>query len=279
MSKHKALENSYQIEVDAGNTDLQPQLTQIQDKVNSYQSMLDIARINPEVANAPALGYVDVKISREAMTTLVDGGVRSQIADLPTSVITDASLNIDYPNAKYVGADEPLQIKGEIISNLGVDLSANKSFRQAGGEVFVDADSNAVVLAVNMVTKEDGSTLTRVEVPYEKVNGEWRADFSRYNALAGEEPVRLAEGLAHNRGPHFSNANKQLASLIERTPTLQSHLGLTNKDIDNLSLSKISPEPYTWHHVNADGDMMLVDSNIRHVHPQRWLCRDGKIGN
>ena len=159
VSKHRALETSCQSEIDAGNTHLQPQLEQVQSRLANFQDMLNVARADPDVANGPALGYVDAKVDREVMTTLADGGMRSQTADLPTNVITDASLNARYPNARYVGADEALQIHGEAISKLGVDLSANKSFREAGGEVFVDADSNAVVLAVNMVTTRDEKNL------------------------------------------------------------------------------------------------------------------------
>ena len=263
VSKHRALETSYQNEIDAGNTHLQPQLEQIQGALANYQGMLDVARANPDVANGPALGYVDAKVDREVMTTVADGGMRSQTADLPINVITDASLNARYPNAQYVGADEALQINGETISNLGVDLSANKSFREAGGEVFVDADSNTVILAVNMVTSRDGSKLTRVEVPYEKINGEWRADFSRHDEL-GTHQIRLADGLPIIRGSHFKDANIQLSKLMDNNSGLQLKLGFSEEMSGKIEIGNRgkSPKPYTWHHVNGEGDMMLVDSFI-----------------
>ena len=262
VSKHQALEGSYKVEIDAGNTALQPRLEQVQNDLDTYQGMLDVARADPAIGNQPALGYVDVKQSRQTMTTLKDGGVRPDTTGLPLDEITDVSLKSGYPNVQHIGKEGYPGLDGIKISNLGVDLSQNGSFRSVGGQIFVDVESETVILAVNMVTRVDGNSLDRVEVPYKKVKGEWRADFNNHDVLNGVDTIRLSPGLAHDRSDHFSDANKKLAELIATKPDLQEKLGFSDDQVKMLKFDDSSPGPYTWHHVNGEGDMMLVDTNV-----------------
>ena len=100
-------------------------------------------------------------------------------------------------------------------------------------------------------------------MPYENVNGDWRADFSHHNKIDDSDSIRLSDDLAHDRKSHFSDANKKLAAMLDIEPELKDSL-----DLDKLVLklvkegANISPKPYTWHHVNGNGEMMLVDAYI-----------------
>jgi len=70
--------------------------------------------------------------------------------------------------------------------------------------------------------------------------------------------------LPHNRRHHFRDANKKLAQLLLEQPALQAELGFSDKLVGLLDkgYGGNPPSHYTWHHVNAEGDMMLVDTFI-----------------
>jgi len=129
-----------------------------------------------------------------------------------------------------------------------------------GGRVFYDADSGHLILTANARTAANQDLVERIEVPYVRnANDDWRADFSAYSKF----DTRIDPSLAKSRSKHFAEANKNLAEAWKKDPSLKERLGL---DEDVVALvnggSGKSPKPYTWNHVNGEGDIQLVDSLI-----------------
>ena len=261
VKKHEILVSHYEAAMTNGETEFTPRLSELRESLDIHRSELLAIKANPELASLTGRGQIDV--SRHKMTTLPPGGTGTPSSRAPLNELTDPVLLSKYPSARYVASDKPLLIDGLTINNLGVDLGTDKSFRKSGGEVFLDDQSGTVILSINMVTNRNENELTRIEVPYKKINGDWRADFTRYNELSVSDSIRLSDGLALDRTKHFLDANKKLVTRIEANPELKETLGLDDTDVAVLKKSSASPESYTWHHVNAEGDMMLVD---RYIH-------------
>ena len=265
VAKHESLVAHYETEVAGGAVELAPRLEQLRGDLTAHKTDLAEIHANPASGELPAIGRIDVKQSREVMTAVPPDGTLLPSSKLFSNEIADPALRSIYPNVRHIETGDTLTVNGEKISNLGVDLTASGSFRKHGGQVFVDDQSGTVILSVNMVTRANPKQLERVEVPYQKNNdGKWRADFSRHDKLSNSGAnIRISEGVANNRTAHFSDANKQLTSLLEKNLQLKLNLALNGVDL-NLVKAAVgdSPTPYTYHHSNSDGDLMLVDTNI-----------------
>ena len=263
VAKHEKLVEHYESAVSGGAVELKPRLEQLRDSLATHRVELEEIKANPEVGDLPGLGQVDVKQTRAAMIEVPRSGKISEAAAMPVDVITDPALVSQYPNARHVNLGDTVVVNGEKVSKLGVSLSENGSFRRSGGQVFVDENSGAVILSINMVTKENSNTLIRAEVPYVRNSkGEWRADFSQHNVLGSNKAIQLAKGLKDVRKDHFMDANKKLADALKADPDLKTELGFSDKLVELLGkgYGGNSPPNFTWHHVNDSGEMMLVDT-------------------
>ena len=145
------------------------------------------------------------------------------------------------------------------------------------GRVFVDDKSGTVILSANVAT-QDGMLLQRVEIPYKRnADGEWRADFRAYDMLTrtghGNEvtvepfhPDGTVESDKQMRSRHFSEANDQLAKIWKVDPDNAIKTSLSEGAVKAVKGRKgVSPGTYTWHHVDAQGNMQLVDHRIHQL--------------
>lgn len=235
----------------------------------------DIAA-HPEVGQGPAAGdgAIDVKEKRTHWLDPGDTVPRAASATAAWDHLQTPLAN-KYPDAKpvAVGRDGVTLPDGSRVSNTGGDgrkgginlyqFAAPQSKGGYGGQVFYDAKSGALVLAANMRTKTSPQSVQRVEAPYSRnAVGQWRADFSQYSKYR----TAIDPGLPAARDGHFSAANQNLARDWKADPSIKARLHLSPGVAAAVEAGKpVSPSPYTWHHMDGDGHIELVDSAIHEL--------------
>lgn len=180
--------------------------------------------------------------------------------DTTTTTGLRTDLRTEFPNAQRVTLDNRGLFNG--VDNAGPNAPLFQRWLDRGGEVYYDRVSDTYVYAITMETRGNPGTMQRVEVPYRlDANGNRRADFSAYSTFN----TSIDPNLAADRALHFREANRDLTAAMEANPALRGRLGLSD-DVYRMVTKEPpdgrSPSPFTWHHVDGGGRMMLVDQAI-----------------
>lgn len=237
-------------------------------ELRAYNRELNQIRTDRALGDAPAFGSIDVKQSAQHWLDPSGTIPRDDLAQTSFSQLrTDVAQ--DYPAAQRasLNSDGTLTLAdGSRISNFGPRTNSLTRFTtpQAdggyGGALFYDRASNTVIASVNMRTAGNEGSVTRVEVPYTRnSNGEWRADFSQ----SAPYKTNIDPNMIRDRAEHFKAANQNLRDALANDSTLAARLGLSDAGANAVRLANgTSPEPYTWHHVDGNGAIWLVDSAV-----------------
>ncbi len=285
VAKHQRIVSLLESDLSAGRVAAadrpaaQVELDQYRIALRGYELELATMRTDPRLAAQPGTGDVWAqKTPNRAWLGLGPDAVRAASADVPMTQLT-GPLSARYPQARpLVVVDGMVDIPGVGQTNkLGLGAFNIERFTRAqdqgglGGSLFYDPVSKNVIAAINMTRSTEPNMVRRVEVPYARdaTTGEWRADFSRYARFS----TRIPADLPRNEKVHFEAANIELKARLADPNLPPLDLGLTDKgqqaiDRSGPSPNKkanpegSSPEPYTWHHVNGNGDIILVDAAI-----------------
>lgn len=128
----------------------------------------------------------------------------------------------------------------------------------------LDPYSDSIFLFSGWSKDREGDAHPITGIPFERTEIEYAGE-----TISGVYPVFESEFTAQLQSnqyllsdtEHEKIANGQLYSAIEQNPSLQTKLGLTQTEINNLQFNQ-TPEGYTWHHHEQPGQMQLVDSSI-----------------
>lgn len=277
VAKHEQLVSHFEVAVANGATDLQPKLDGFRNDLATNKAELAETRVNPDMANAPAHGQIDSRASNSELVTLKGNGTKAPSSSTSRDIL-QPNLQARYPDATLLGKNEPLVINGETVTNLNGPKVENFQSSPVNGRVFVDEKTGTVILSANVATGKGGTLLERIEIPYsQNAKGEWRADFSDHNLLTKSglnfeikvNPLNL-EGKVESKGVmssrHFKEANLQLSNLWSGDPDNSIKRALKPQVISLVNDgAKRSPGPFTWHHVDAEGNMQLVDRRIHEL--------------
>jgi len=279
IAKHESLIESLQTQLDSGNlapaqaNDARQIMAEYQFELRNFQADLAHIQANPEAGFAAGPDSIDVKRSNAFRVGAdQDGLTLTAQAQLPFDTIASSSLQDQFPNATRVQLDD-------LNTDLSLTLSDGTNITKTGehgnrlaqilrpveqggwgGAVFHDTATDTLIVSVNMQRTGSEGTLDRVEVSFARNDqGEWRVDFGDNVAYANQ----IDPDLARNRKLHFKEANLLLSAELATNPTLEAQLNLGTVEralVDNGQ--RVSPAPYTWHHVNGGGDMQLVNEAI-----------------
>lgn len=277
--KHNDMIASLQSQIDNGDIrdanlpGARQTLADYQFELNSYRADLAHIRANPEAGFADGPGSVDVKRSNAYRVGAGEDSLTlTAAARLPFDNIATPSLREQFPNATRIGLDD-------LNADLSLTLSDGSTITKTGengnrlvqilrpvedggwgGALFHDAATDTLIVSVNMRETGAESRLDRVEVSFSRnADNEWRIDFGEHAVYSTSIDPRLTR----ERGLHFREANKILSEDLSNNPQLADNLALSPLERQIIDLGqRTSPAPYTWHHVNGDGDMQLVNEGI-----------------
>ena len=181
-------------------------------------------------------------------------------AEVPTEGRLTTGLRSEFPEAQRITLDERGRFEGN--DNAGPNAPLFKRWVEEGNEIYYDRASDTFIYAARMETSSRPGETQRIEIPYRlDAEGNRRADFSAYSGFN----TTIDSTLPRDRGLHFQHANRDLAAALRADPELQSRLGLSDETVAFVTKEppdRRSPPPYTWHHVDGSGRMMLVDRSI-----------------
>ena len=275
VAKHESLVSHYETAVTGGATELAPRLEQLRGDLANHRADLDDISANPVLGELPARGQIDQRPTNAALVTLAPGGTTHSSAMTPRDVLQPDMLK-SFPDARLLDQSETVTIDGKQVTNLGGVNLYNFRNADADGRVFYDGKSDTLILSTNVAVGDGGMLLKCIEIPYaQNPNGEWRADFTNYDALSvsghgGEIKISplhpdktKIESENQMRTRHFREANLQLSALLSNDPNLNSLLKLNSESLElvNANIGS-SPAPYTYHHENIAGTLQLIDRNV-----------------
>jgi len=272
-AKHKTLMEHYDQALQSKSLSAQDRQTltaqraNIEHDLKHWRSELSAMEANPAFGRVPAEngGAIDVKLKNTELLDL-DG-------NLPRSARATASWDSLQTGAKsaHSGVNKPAVVdrdgltlpNGTKVANIdGLNLyrfTKPQSEGGYGGRVFYDEKSGTIILAINMRSRVNPNLVDRVEVPFRPTKDGWRPDFSQYSPYA----TKIDSTLEAKRRVHFGEANKKLAADWAKDPSIKERLGLSPEMVALVERgAQKSPAPYTWDHVNHEGDIRLVDADI-----------------
>lgn len=248
-----------------------------------HMADLEILRAHPEEGFRPDADSIDRKLPRNRLIGKGESVPMTDAAQRPFDAVVDPTLRSRYPDAVPVRLEdltngvrftlsdgtETTKTGGHGSTDLRKVLRPT-SQNGLGGGVFHDPATDTMIVAVNMRSEANPDMLDRVEVPYTRdAAGVWRADFSHLSAYT----TRIDPTLPNDRDLHFETANGNLRRRLAEDaargdPTLERRLNLNDYERGVVEGEKpSSPKPYTWHHVDGSGEIMLVDAQIHGFFP------------
>lgn len=248
-------------------------LADYQFELRNYQADLAHIRANPEVGFATGPDSIDVKKTNAFRVGFeAEDLTRTPAAELPFDTIVSPDLQQQFPDATRVeyndlNADLSLTLSdGTTISKTGDQGNRLAQILRPveqggwGGAVFHDTATDTLIVSVNIRKTGAVEILDRVEVSFARNDaGEWRVDFGDHVVYSNQ----IDSGLAPVRRTHFAEANRILSAELSGDADLEALLDLGTLERSAVdSGAGVSPQPYTWHHVDGDGNMQLVNEAI-----------------